>query len=262
MNNMSNKIAISLDECKRIQLEMLVEIDTFCRARNIKYMLAYGTLLGAIRHKGYIPWDDDVDISMPYEDMLRFKKEFKSDKLEYIDVDTDDYFFYAFSRVVHKPTYSQCGAISRSHGICIDLYPVIKVDKLCETNLSRIQKLIRLCNLRDYVTKWRSRAIRYLPIKNLPFVQLIAKYYKKQLLDIQNRDGNNFYFISSPISVYEKDVFDMDPFSELIDVEFENLKFMAPANYDRFLRKVYGDYMQLPPEDQRHPYHSGTYFWK
>ena len=71
------KNAITLDERKQIQLEMLIEIDKFCREHNIKYMLAYGTLIGAVRHKGYIPWDDDVDISMPLEDILRFKNEFK-----------------------------------------------------------------------------------------------------------------------------------------------------------------------------------------
>ena len=70
---------ITLEQRKQIQLEMLSEIDTFCRTHGIRYMIAFGTLLGAVRHKGYIPWDDDVDISMPIDDMLRFKNEFKSD---------------------------------------------------------------------------------------------------------------------------------------------------------------------------------------
>ena len=64
---------ISLEEKKSIQLEMLKEIDAFCRNNNIKYSLAFGTLIGAVRHKGFIPWDDDVDIMMPLPDMLRFR---------------------------------------------------------------------------------------------------------------------------------------------------------------------------------------------
>ena len=65
---------ITLEERKQIQLRMLIEIDAFCRKHNIRYSLAYGTLIGAIRHKGFIPWDDDVDIMMPLPDMLRFKE--------------------------------------------------------------------------------------------------------------------------------------------------------------------------------------------
>lgn len=72
---------ITLEERKQIQLRMLIEIDAFCRKHNIRYSLAYGTLIGAIRHKGFIPWDDDVDIMMPLPDMLRFKELFKSETM-------------------------------------------------------------------------------------------------------------------------------------------------------------------------------------
>ena len=136
------KQKITLEERKKIQLEMLVEIDKFCREHNIKYMLAFGTLLGAIRHKGYIPWDDDVDISMPLEDMLRFKKEFKSDKLKYCDVDTEPNYAFPFSRIAHKQTYSKCGMIAKSYGVCIDLYPTIEVSSLMEDNQAIVNRLL------------------------------------------------------------------------------------------------------------------------
>ena len=121
------KAPISFVERKKIQLEMLIEIDDFCRNHNIHYILAFGTLLGAIRHKGYIPWDDDVDISMPYEDLLRFKNEFKSDKLKYCDIDTEKYYDFPFSRVCYLPTYSKYGLICKSYGLSIDVYPLIEV---------------------------------------------------------------------------------------------------------------------------------------
>ena len=112
-------------EVKQIQLEMLDEIDAFCRQNNIRYSLAFGTLLGAVRHKGYIPWDDDVDIIMPLPDMLRFKKIFQSDKLQYCDIDTTLHYEYHFSRICYKQTFSKRGWASKSYGINIDLYPVV-----------------------------------------------------------------------------------------------------------------------------------------
>ena len=72
---------ISFEKQKEIQLEMLKEIDYFCKHNSIRYSLAFGTLLGAIRHKGYIPWDDDVDIMMPYPDLIKLKRLFSSEKI-------------------------------------------------------------------------------------------------------------------------------------------------------------------------------------
>ena len=86
--------AISYDERKKLQVEILREIDEFCRNNNIRYCLAYGTMLGAVRHKGYIPWDDDIDIHMPYPDMVRFRDEFKSEKYMYLDADNYKHFTF------------------------------------------------------------------------------------------------------------------------------------------------------------------------
>lgn len=254
---------ISIEEQKKIQLEMLVEIDAFCREHNIKYMLAFGTLLGAVRHKGYIPWDDDVDISMPLEDMLRFKKEFKSEKLGYLESNSDRYFFYAFSRIVHKSTYSKCGCVCKSMGVNIDLYPIVEVSDSKSDNQDKVNKLFRFYKLRDCVAKWRGRAIRYLPIPNLPFTQMIARKYKKRMIEtLSMPHGGRFHCIAGPLEKFEVHTFDFNPFEQMIELEFEGLKFMAPAKYDQYLSHHYGDYMQLPPEDQRHPYHGGKYFWR
>lgn len=96
---------IIFEERKQIQLQMLIEVDEFCRKHKIRYSLAYGTLIGAIRHKGFIPWDDDVDIMMPLPDMLKFRDLFKSETMRYCDVDTDPKYQYAFQELlIHKHT--------------------------------------------------------------------------------------------------------------------------------------------------------------
>lgn len=258
-----SKCPISLEERKKIQLEMLLEIDQFCREHDIKYMLAFGTLLGAIRHKGYIPWDDDVDISMPYEDMLRFQKEFKSEKLTYIDATNNKYFFYAFARIAYNPTYCKCGLICNSYGVNIDLYPTIQVSQDKEVNQAIVNTLVSQYKFRNYIAKWRSRAIRYLPIPNLPFVQYIARRYNKKMVELFHQpNGGNFHCIAGPLPDFDVHTFNFNPFDDLIEADFEGCKFMVPAKYHQYLTHRYGDYMQLPPEDQRYPYHGGVYYWK
>lgn len=257
------KKAITLDEVKQIQLSMLSEIDAFCRENNINYSLAFGTLLGAVRHHGYIPWDDDVDISMPLEDMYKFKKLFKSDNLKYIDADVDPNYSFAFSRIAYKPTYSQDGLIVQSYGICIDLYPLIEVSSDMSTMTSLFRKGQVLEHIHGFIWKWNARIIKRLPIKSIPFKRLsVTKLRDYYFNKIQIKGGGRFYFLAGPMEIWEKHSVFFNPFDDLQDSKFESLTLKIPARYDDILTTRYGDYMQLPPEDQRHPYHCANYFWK
>lgn len=257
------KQEITLEERKKIQLEMLIEIDAFCRAHNIKYMLAFGTLLGAIRHKGYIPWDDDVDISMPLEDMIRFKREFKSDKLKYCDVDTEKYYAYDFSRISYMPTYAKCGLIGKEYGVCIDLYPTVEVSS-SKKDIDRIHNIILpIHKKRLQMITLRRRIMKVIPIKSIVgFTSLMRKYRDISLGSFPKKGGGKYHCIAGPMTAFDAHTFDFNPFDEMIEVDFEGYKFMAPARYHEYLTRRYGDYMQLPPEDKRHPYHGGKYYWK
>lgn len=257
------KDPISLEERKKIQLEMLIEIDVFCRKNKIRYILAFGTLLGAIRHKGYIPWDDDVDISMPYEDLLRFKRDFKSEKLKYCDIDTEKNYDFPFSRVCYLPTYSRCGLICKSYGISIDVYPLIEVSNSNEIISKQLKTAKILFSRRCFIKRIRGSVIRHLPVKTIPFYKQINTVYRNYLFnEMRKVGGGRFFFVAGLLELFDKHVLDFNPFDELIEVDFENHKFLGPARYDEYLSTRYGDYMQLPPEDQRHPYHGGLNFWK
>lgn len=254
---------ITLEERKKIQLEMLLEIDSFCRSHNIKYMLAFGTLLGAVRHKGFIPWDDDVDICMPLEDMVRFKNEFKSDTLKYSDVDTEPHFEFDFPRITYTPTYSKSGICCRSYGINIDVYPIIEVSSSMVHNRKIIRKIRPVYNLRRKMIRLRDIMIRLLPISTIiGFKYVIRKYRDMTFNLLAYKNGGRFHCSAGPLDQFELHTFNFNPVEDLIEVDFEGYKFLAPAKYHEFLTHRYGDYMQLPPEDQRHPYHGGEYYWK
>ena len=95
---------LSCDEFKQIQIQILSEIKIFCEKNGLNYYLAYGTLLGAVRHQGFIPWDDDIDIVMPRIDYLKFEKLFKHDRFEFLSISKDATYPYHFGKVLDKNT--------------------------------------------------------------------------------------------------------------------------------------------------------------
>lgn len=254
---MSKAKRVSAEEMRQIQLEMLDEIDAFCREQGIRYSLAFGTLIGAIRHKGYIPWDDDVDIIMPLPDMLRFKKEFCSDKLTYHDVDTDPHFEYHFSRISHNPTYSQRGLTFKTYGVSIDLYPVVGVKEEPEAYMKNMRPLLH--KRMNYV-KWRKRVIKRFPLKTIPgFRNSLMKYRNKVLFSCPYDKAKYYYHAGSLTRV---NIFEFDVFKELCDVEFEGHTYMAVDCWHEYLTHCFGDYMQLPPVEERRPAHGFVCYWR
>ena len=260
---MGKNIEITLEEQKQVQFEMLKEIDTFCRSNGIKYSLAFGTLLGAIRHKGFIPWDDDVDIMMPLDDLLQFKRLFKSNTLKYCDVDTDSNYEFPFSRITNTKTYTKQGLIAKSYGISIDLYPIIRVPNDTNERESYFKNAELIAEKRFTYLRMRSRLLKYLPIKTIPGFHKTMKEFRDYLLKQNSFDQSSlFYIVAGPLNVRDTTMYDYDFFKELTEVDFENNKFLAISQYDKYLKQRYGDYMQLPPEGERHPYHGYDYYWK
>lgn len=257
------KKLLSLEERKIVQLEMLKEIDIFCRENSIKYSLAFGTLLGAIRHKGFIPWDDDVDIMMPLPDMLRLKKQFRSNTMKYCDVDTEQFYEFGFSRIANINTFNKTGIIVETYGISIDVYPLISVP----SNFEQREAFFKIANnkirIRDSFTKWRGRIIRRIPVKSIPGFRWSVLNYRNYMFNTEQYGKTGmFYVIAGPLELRSKMTYDFDLFENLIEVDFEGVKFLATSYYDKYMRMRYGDYMQLPPVNQRHPYHRGRYYWK
>lgn len=255
---------LTLEERKKVQLEMLDEIDSFCRKNNIKYSLAFGTLLGAIRHKGFIPWDDDVDIMMPIDDLNKFKETFKSDNISYYDVFNCEKHSFTFSRLAHNKSYSKVGKVATNYGICIDLYVMVSLMDNKEELSSHFKKGERMNFFRKCIRGVEKRILKYTPIDiKLPLHNwIIKKLFKHWACYAKYGTTNTYYVIAGTLDLRSKMTYDRDLFASLIDVEFENKKYLAIADWDYFLTLRYGDYMKLPPVEQRVPYHGGKYYWK
>ena len=257
------KRELNLDERKRIQLEMLSEIHKICLSQGIRYSLAYGTLIGAIRHKGFIPWDDDVDIMMPYPDMIKFKEKLDSENLEYCDIDTVNYYDYPFSRIAQRKTFAKTGLIAKSYGVNIDLYPIVSIPREED---GFWEKASELQKKRMTLQRRRTKLIQILPITTIPYYNSSLRALRDFLLNsCEYGSTKRYYVVSGPIINQEKrnkEIYDFDLFDKLIEVDFEGRKFLSTAHYDEHLKQEYGDYMQLPPENERRPYHGGHYYWK
>lgn len=234
-------------------LEILIEVDKICRKHNIPYWLDYGTLLGAVRHGGFIPWDDDVDISMMKEDYDRFldiaPKELP-EQFAVQNLSTDKYYSLTFTKIVDKKskTIDSTGVYSQSkrkyQGLWVDIFPVIKGNVHLRLWLDRL-----------YGGCYR-RVHHFAPFSISVVISYILypfAWLAKQLMSFfcsfcdDNLRMDDFGTIENE-SKCQKFYDDFIPTKEMM---FENHPFLVPNKHDKVLTYYYGDYMKLPNEEQR-----------
>ena len=239
---------------------MLDEVDKFCREKGIKYSLAFGTLLGAVRHQGFIPWDDDMDIMMPTPDLERFKVEFISNNLRYVDVFNEKYYPLPFPDLVDNHSYSKRGLINKCWGVDINLYPIKGLPQTKDEINSYFYEAEKLLQKRLFFNRWCSRIIRYLPLNDIPFNTYFNKKYARFCLQFPY-EGTKYFLVHAG-KLNWLHTYDTDLFSEVIDLPFEGHTYMAIGKYDLFLKQRYGDYMTPPPIEEQHPTHGGNFYRK
>lgn len=264
-----NKIEINkkdMQRLRRVQLSILIEIDRLCRNNNIKYSLSGGTLLGAVRHKGYIPWDDDIDIMMmrsDYDKFCKIARNMNSDKFYFVDAYGYKEYGYTFSKMMARNTLMKEISIaynSAPDGVYVDIFPIdycSEIESERKTDFNQIRKINRdmLCRGRYYFGQplFRLTAFRI----NGYLLRLIPKSYflKKYERIIYSSKSSNLVCSFSGTNKMEKETHQASIFSEYGDIEFEGHKFMAIVNYDKFLSTLYGDYMKLPPKEKQFSHH-------
>lgn len=258
------KEKLTLKDRQNISLQILIEVDKFCKENNIKYFLGCGTLLGAIRHKGFIPWDDDIDILMFRDDFNSFIEKYKSDRY-CLSKPLDGRF--CIGKVYDPKTIEFEKDISykkrKPIGVDIDIFPLDGMvnDKNIINKKYKIQcfleMLLRLSNQPIFLRKNPIKCInRIIPriIGSTNIVKMIIRNQTSYSIKdteyvIRMKRSNNGF-----TGALKKDIY------EVSYGEFEGYTFPIPKGYDEWLTAFFGDYMKLPPEEKRIAHISDCYW--
>lgn len=233
--------------------EMLREIDAICRRHQLKYWLCSGTLLGCVRHGGYIPWDDDLDIEMlreDYEKLLKILPNELPPHLKLQTPDTDPGYFFSFAKVRDTRSYleetNDYDRIFKYRGIFIDIFPYEKMPLpllwISNRTFGRVYKVMnnrhntpqQLVRKVQRIRRWNERWV-------FPILRALAKLWPSKQLNY------------SPGIPYDNTIVPEETFP-LATATFDGLEVPVPADTDAYLRRKFGNYMQLPPLDNIHPH--------
>ncbi len=254
---------LMLDKLHSIQVEILDEIARICDSNNLDYFLIGGTLLGAIRHKGFIPWDDDLDIAMPrdaYDKFISLCYSQLSDEYILDSFENNSGYWLPFIKIRKKNTIYEEKAISAKRnipkGVWVDIFPLDNV-KYSKSMIQMLQaKLVK------YIMGYIGRKQGYIQAsssvkKNIlfnffRFINIpIAFKIQHKIMTIWN-DQETRYFVNLGSQYnYVKQTIPKDKYYPPVKVEFEGKLYNAPNDWDYILTRIYGDYMQLPPVEKR-----------
>lgn len=258
---------MTLKEIQEYSLRVLLHVHDFCVAHDIPYTLAYGTLIGAVRHKGFIPWDDDVDIIMTRENFNRFLQEYQSDDEFQLVSPEDKNSFIAFARVCDvKDTLivTRSPWSNYTTGVWIDIFPMDSISDNEEEHKSRWKKLNRSWTRTGIARGAKASAINnnhwkkpnYLIwIKKIIFLNgiFVRSSIKRFIKEITSPKYANSAHCAQLACCDEWGFYEKKDFEEFTTLEFEGHQLMVIKEYDKVLRLLYGDYMQLPPEKDQVP---------
>ena len=246
-----------------VLLDLLLEFDRVCKKNGINYYLNSGTLLGAIRHKGFIPWDDDIDVCMmrdDYKKLLDNASDFKDPYFLQTPY-TDKNSFYSFAKLRNSNTTQASKNFifqDFNHGVLIDIYPVDKWDPKDSASYDFIRYLafenstyMRKDNpFLDDSNRYRVKTHSGLdPLTVYESINKIAQRYR-------NIETDKLLIAVCTISKYEKNLCSVSDYKETILADFEGYQFPIPSGYENILRVYYGNYMEFPPVEQRGLWHN------
>ena len=250
-----------------VQLDLLIEFDKFCSEHELKYFLSVGTLLGAVRHKGFIPWDDDIDVEMPRKEYERLQKLCGMFKSPYFlqTPYTDPYYAFSHIRLINENTTCFTELFKyqpMKHCMYLDIFPLDSFDGNVEKG-ERVNKIIDELNYRN--STYMRLLNPNLDEKNKERVNSyktddhIEAYERIQEIAQSFEEKKSKFYIRAVRSVYDynKYHFLKCDYSDSIEIEFAGYKFPAPIGYERILTTQFGDFNLFPPVAEIGKHHIG-----
>lgn len=265
---------MSTKDIQRCELNLLKIFENLCEKNNLYYTLGAGTLLGAIRHKGFIPWDDDIDVLMPradYEKMINGDIDCTG-LPEYIKIKKwkDGSLSYPFIKLVDIRTIINSEYLDSKYDvrhIWIDIFPLDAIPNTEEehtvlfNSAKHIRQILQIkqAKIGQGKTWWKRILKPVLKVIYMPFkIENLCR--KMDEVSKQYNFAQSIYIRQLVWATVQREHINREKYMLPIKVEFEGQYFNAPSNYDEYLSIVYGDYMKLPPEDKRRNHNMEAYF--
>lgn len=261
---------MTLEELKLCELNILKEIKKFCDQNGLRYFLAGGTLLGAVRHKGFIPWDDDIDVCMPRSDYEKLQATFNknNDRYKFVSMENDDDYCYLWGKVVDTQTTitERFCSQTKGAGVYVDIFIVDDGGNDYKNVVKQLNKAkkIRQTLQMAKVTRKKKPFINRIKAVRYDLVYAFRKcYYKKQKRISTKYAGKDSKYAVCFTAIYgEKEIYNKEIFRDAVKLKFEDEYFDVPIGYDKYLTQLYGDYMTPPPKDKQISNHAFLAYYK
>ena len=271
---------MSLNEIKNCTLDILKWVSVFCDEQNIKWWLCGGTLLGAVRHRGFIPWDDDIDIMLPRSDYEKLFRMFPNNgRYLFLTSENTNDFPYAYGKIIDTKTI-KLEPLPKKYqkiGVDIDVFPI---DNFPENDIDSFLLCEAIANRQDKLQRMLARfSKRSTFIKTIGYNLILFPYillrksnivnvakYTHEIQDLSQKYNGEETGYKGIIAIAHygiKEKNESEVYAQTVNVVFEGNEYPAPIGFQAYLRRLYGDnYMQLPPIEKRVTHHSYKAFWR
>lgn len=264
MNKLPNMIipkeyirTIDIRECQLFQLEVMDFFVEFCKKNDLRYFLDYGTLIGAVRHNGFIPWDDDLDVAMPIPDYLKLCEIFPRDSEVFFDSfyneNSNDLSPSTLTKIKSKKMVSEYNhfPLRMFTGVGIDIFPLCGYPKDIYEQKNYMQEFLNIAD------KWKEIVVipygteSYDLKEHLLLIETMKEIELKYDYDSSEFVGPSYFEYDSFPALDGNRAMPKSWYEDKIDVDFEGREYSIPIGYDGILKKWYGDYMTMPPIEKR-----------